>query len=104
MKASLIIPSKLAERVLLNAGVEVGTRAMTRSILDLPLTRTDHGRLRYPLKTMEIGQHFFVPARDGSVVKTQNSVSSSVCHAQHTTGRSFHQRRYTGGIRVWRTK
>jgi hypothetical protein len=98
---NLIIPSRsrVAERVLSNQGIYI-----ERTAFDLPLKRTETGKYRYPLRTMLPGQHFYVPAEGRSVVQTQNSVSSSVCHIQRETGRKFHQRRYMRGVRVWRTK
>lgn len=98
MSASLsTIPSKLAERILMNQGLDV-----ERLISDLPLGFTLTGKLQYPLKDMEIGQHFFVHNNGRTTAQTQNAVTSSVCYAQRATGRKFHQRRYRGGIRVWR--
>lgn len=69
----------------------------------IPLTQTTHGKFRYPLFTMERGEFFFVPNRDGrSTEQTNNSVTSSVNHCRRLTGRQFAQRRFGTGVKVWR--
>jgi hypothetical protein len=98
MNTSPLIPTKLAERVLLSSGVRMG-----QVISDIPLLQTISGKCRYPLRDMEVGQHFFVPNKGRTTPQTQNAVTSSVCLVQRTSTRRFHQRRYISGIRVWRT-
>lgn len=100
MATSCYIPTKLAERVLFSSGIR-----STESVPgDLPLLQTITGKLRYPLRDMEIGEHFFVPNRGRTTIQTQNAVTSSVNNVQRTSERRFHQRRYISGIRVWRTR
>jgi antitoxin component of MazEF toxin-antitoxin module len=93
------IPTKLAERILMNQGMDI-----ENLISDLPLTYTVQGKARYPLQDMEVGQHFFVHNNGRTTEQTQNAVNSSVGHATRKYGRAFHQRRYRGGIRVWRIR
>jgi len=98
----LDMPSRLADRVLANVGIGGPMSS------DIPLRMTAHGKYRYPLRNMIVGEHFWVPANGRSVEKLQNSVSSSVNNIQRKTRLRFTQRRYTKcreeGIRVWRTQ
>jgi hypothetical protein len=93
---------ELAEKVLHNAGIK--TLEMETFSKDLPVYMTEHGKYRYPLRTMQIGQHFYVPCRCGQpITKLQSSLNSSVCYIAKETGRRFTQKRMYGrGIRVWR--
>lgn len=103
MSATIVqcyIPTKLAEKVLFTAGVNCEQVVPG----DLPLLETPTGKLRYPLRDMEVGQHFFVPNNGRTTVKTQNALTSSVNNVQRTSDKRFHQRRYRHGVRVWRTK
>lgn len=93
------IPTKLHERVLINQGFKIDS-----VISDLPLLATITGKTRYPLKYMEVGQHFFVHNNGRTTEQTQNAVTSSVGFAQRSYGMKFHQRRYRAGVRVWRVK
>jgi len=91
----------LAEKCLHNAGVRA--EQMRSYSQDLKISHTLTGKYRYPLPDMRVGQHFFVPCREGqSVEKLQNSVSSSVCYVTKRSGLRFTQRRMGNGIRVWR--
>ena len=95
----ILQPTKLADKVMANAGV-AGPMAT-----DIPLKRTAHGKFRYPLRKMIVGDHFFVPCEGRSVEQTQNAVTSSVNNIQNKTNMRFTQRRYPPkGIRVWRTR
>ena len=97
MNIPCAIPSKLHERILMNQGLNVES-----VISDLPLLSTVTGKVRYPLKDMSIGQHFFVHNNGRTIEQTQNSITSCVRWARQKYGMRFHQRRYRGGIRVWR--
>ena len=89
------IPSVLAERVWKWAGYDPMAET------DLAIRR--RGTWRFPWRTMQVGEHFFVPLEwRKSIKQLQNSVSSCVGSIQRQTDRRFHQRRYYNGIRVWR--
>jgi len=53
---------------------------------------------KYPFKSMEIGDSFFVPCTEDDAKKVRNSISSSARSAKvkHVT------RIAEGGLRVWR--
>jgi hypothetical protein len=95
---AILLPSTLADKVLANAGINGPMSS------DIPLRITDGGKYKYPLHRMVVGEHFFVPARNRSVVQVQNSLTTSVQNIQKKLGFRFTQRRYAGGIRVWRTQ
>lgn len=65
--------------------------------IEIPaLTRNTEAK--YPFKSMEIGDSFFVPCTDENAKKVRNSISSSARSAKvkHVT------RIAEGGLRVWR--
>ena len=79
-----------------------GTGQLPMTGRDIPLSRTAHGKYRYPLRSMKVGERFFVPNNGRSTEQTQNAVTSSVGSVQRTTKLRFTQRRYAMGVRVWR--
>lgn len=67
------------------------------------------GRSRYPWRSLQISQSFFVQAIDrDDVRRIRDSLSSCRRNAQRSTGRVFVLREIcqndVRGIRVWRTK
>jgi hypothetical protein len=56
-------------------------------------------RNKYPFKTMEVGDSFFVPANGEALQRVQNRVSNS--WKRHASKR-FLSRQIDGGVRVWR--
>lgn len=56
---------------------------------------------KYPFRTMDVGQSFFVP-NDGSGVRAlQRRVAGSTCRIKD---RKFTVRQVEGGVRCWRTE
>lgn len=69
---------------------------------NIPISQ--HGRAKYPLAGMEIGDSFLVPASAIASQKNHNAVrrAASVWGSRH--GRTFRSHKQPdGSIRVWRT-
>lgn len=76
---------------------------------NIPMPPAALGGARYPFRTMEVGDSFFVPVRPGQTVRSvQTRVSSAASVSGERMGRKYATRTIrdngSSGVRVWRTK
>lgn len=60
---------------------------------------------KYPLRTMEVGESFFVPvSHPANLEKYQCAVIAAAWKIGKKTGKRFTSRQVEGGVRVWRVE
>lgn len=60
---------------------------------------------RYPFKTMNVGDSFFVEVEADKTMKAQSRISTaSRAYSAKNGGGKFTVRQVTGGLRVWKTE
>jgi len=61
-------------------------------------------KTRYPLKNMQVGEHFYVPCGGRSMERLMNSMTSCIANCRRKTGYKFVQHGVGGGIEVIRLR
>lgn len=72
---------------------------------DVPLSESSKGKKNaYPLRAMDVGDSFLVPANGSDVSVLRNRLAASVRYVSMQNGWKFSVRKVEGGLRVWRTE
>jgi len=71
---------------------------------NIPIPAKNTGVNAYPLKSMDIGDSFILPAIKSEISKVRSSVMASIRYCRLQTGMGFVCRSVDGGLRVWRTE